>query len=81
MRERILHIFFHPDYTVGPGIAPDLLTLHVSKLTQALAGLTLTSFTAGGESHPAPKTYGYADRMIGTNSLAEHAVGGVYRPK
>jgi hypothetical protein len=21
------HIFFHPDYTVGPGIAPDLLTL------------------------------------------------------
>ncbi|ENZ96034.1 hypothetical protein O1K_06962 [Xanthomonas fragariae LMG 25863] len=22
-----LAVFFHPDYTVGPGIAPDLLTL------------------------------------------------------
>jgi hypothetical protein len=22
------HIFFHPDYTVGPGFSPGLLTLH-----------------------------------------------------
>ena len=28
------HIFFHPDYTVGPGLSPDLLTLQ----PQALAG-------------------------------------------
>jgi hypothetical protein len=28
------HIFFHPDYTVGPGFSPDLLTLQ----PQALAG-------------------------------------------
>jgi hypothetical protein len=28
------HIFFHPDFTVGPGVSPDLLTLHA----QALAG-------------------------------------------
>jgi len=28
------HIFFHPDYTVGPGISPGLLTLQ----PQALAG-------------------------------------------
>jgi hypothetical protein len=34
--------------TVGPGISPDLLTLHL----QALAG-----YTAGGEFHPALKTY------------------------
>jgi hypothetical protein len=25
-QSRLLHIFFHPDYTVGPGITPDLLT-------------------------------------------------------
>jgi hypothetical protein len=25
-RRGLPHIFFHPDYTVGPGIAPDLLT-------------------------------------------------------
>lgn len=67
MRKRLLHIFFHPDYTVGPGIAPDLLTLRL----QALAGLTLASFTAGGELHPAPKTYGYADRMTSVGSLAD----------
>jgi len=23
----LTHIFFHPDYTVGPGVTPDLLTL------------------------------------------------------
>ena len=36
-------IFFHPDCTVGPGISPD----HASRLA---------GFTAGRESHPAPKT-------------------------
>jgi len=49
------HIFFHPDYTVGPGISPDLLTLQ----PQALAGsvtLLQCDHTAGGELHPAPKT-------------------------
>jgi hypothetical protein len=34
--------------TVGPGVSPDLLTLRL----QALAG-----YTAGGEFHPALKTY------------------------
>ena len=34
--------FYHPDYTVGSGISPDR--------AKRLAG-----FTAGGESHPAPK--------------------------
>jgi hypothetical protein len=24
----LTHIFFHPDYTVGPGFSPGLLTLH-----------------------------------------------------
>jgi len=38
-------ILSHPDYTVGPGITPDLLTFQTLK---ALAG-----YTAGGEFHPA----------------------------
>jgi hypothetical protein len=41
--------------TVGSGIAPDLLTLLQAK--QALAGSTVAGPTAGGEFHPAPKTY------------------------
>lgn len=49
------HIFFHPDYTVGPGFSPGLLTLQ----PQALAGsaTVMHGHTAGGELHPAPKTY------------------------
>ncbi len=39
-------ILFHPDYTVGPGVTPDLLTLWL--WPKALAG-----YTAGGELHPA----------------------------
>ena len=35
---------------------PDLLTLP-NEVGQALAGLTVAGLTAGGESHPAPKTY------------------------
>jgi len=38
-------ILYHPDYTVGSGITPDLLTFQTLK---ALAG-----YTAGGEFHPA----------------------------
>ena len=36
-------IFFHPDYTVGIGIAP--------------IQLSLADFTAGGELHPALKSF------------------------
>ena len=43
----ILHnvrlIFFHPDFTVGFGITPN-------------QPIRLAGFTAGRESHPAPKT-------------------------
>lgn len=35
-------IFFHPDYTVGPGVSPG-------------HALRLAGCTAGGESHPALK--------------------------
>ena len=49
------HIFFHPDYTVGSGISPDLLTLHECRRSRA--------FTAGGELHPALKTYGFLPRL------------------
>ena len=43
-------VLFHPDYTVGPGVTPDLLT-QVAKNHMALAG-----YTAGGELHPALRT-------------------------
>jgi hypothetical protein len=52
------HIFFHPDCTVGPGFSPDLLTLH-QWLHAGARGLGRDGHTAGGESHPAPKTYFY----------------------
>jgi len=50
LSERLfLRALFHPDYTVGSGIAPDLLTLP----KKALAGSGIASDTAGGEFHPA----------------------------
>ncbi|BBK02301.1 hypothetical protein Xcc3_36080 [Xanthomonas campestris pv. campestris] len=57
-----LAVFFHPDYTVGPGIAPDLLTftavLSARDRQRSARGLTrLRMHTAGGESHPALKTF------------------------
>lgn len=39
---KLPYIFFHPDYTVGPGISPD-------------PAFRLAGFTAGRESHPALK--------------------------
>lgn len=42
---------FHPDYTVGSGITPDLLTFHLA--AKALAGFEGDLLTAGGEFHPA----------------------------
>jgi hypothetical protein len=50
------HIFFHPDYTVGPGFSPGLLTLQLGNPAGA-RGLGRDGHTAGGELHPAPKTY------------------------
>lgn len=45
-------VLFHPDYTVGPGVTPDLLTQGVlPKNHEALAG-----YTAGGELRPALRT-------------------------
>lgn len=44
-------ILLHPDYTVGPGISPDLLTYLEIEIQIALAG-----FTAGGDLHPALRT-------------------------
>ena len=45
---------FHPDYTVGSGISPDLLTFRLSP--EALAGSGINPDTAGGELHPALRT-------------------------
>jgi hypothetical protein len=44
-RDFLAHIFFHPDYTVGSGIAPD----------QPLYGSW--AMTTGGDLHPALKTF------------------------
>ena len=38
-------LFSHPDYTVGFGISPNQLLMQVA------------DYTAGRESHPAPKNY------------------------
>jgi hypothetical protein len=45
--------------TVGSGIAPDLLTFP-DETREALAGSTVAGLTAGGDFHPAPKTYLFA---------------------
>ena len=49
----VLLILFHPDYTVGPGITPDLLTQGFLWETRGARGLGVAPFTAGGELHPA----------------------------
>lgn len=47
-------VLLHPDYTVGPGFSPDLLTLP----TAGARGLADHGpLTAGGEFHPALRTY------------------------
>jgi hypothetical protein len=61
-------VLFHPDYTVGFGLSPNLLTLPHFK-RQALAGSQVSLHTAGGESHPALRTsarrYGEQDCFTG----------------
>jgi len=48
-----LHIFFHPDYTVGFGVSPNQLLSQVA------------DFTASGEFHPALKTsYSIASLLL-----------------
>ena len=47
-------VLFHPDYTVGFGFTPNLLTLPLAR--KALAGLGLFTLTAGGDFHPALRT-------------------------
>ena len=42
-----IHIFFHPDFTVGLGISPNL-------------ALRLVGYTTGRESHPALKIIFYS---------------------
>lgn len=49
-------VLLHPDYTVGSGMAPDLLTLLPVKAQGARGLMERIPITAGGESHPAPRT-------------------------
>ena len=58
---------FHPDYTVGPGVTPDLLTPAIPWNRKALAG-----YTAGGELHPALRT---PDQASGGFCLTARAQG------
>ena len=48
-------VFSHPDYTVGSGISPNPAMLPSQHKTWK-AQLRLAGYTAGRESHPAPKT-------------------------
>ncbi|CVI61806.1 Putative secreted protein (modular protein) [Agrobacterium salinitolerans str. Hayward 0363] len=48
-------VLFHPDYTVGSGLSPDLLTFRLWR-PEALAGSGKNPDTAGGELHPALRT-------------------------
>jgi len=45
-------ILFHPDYTVGSGISPDLLTFPLYRKKRSRAPRKIRD-TAGGELHPA----------------------------
>jgi len=54
-------ILFHPDYTVGSGVAPDLLTLP-SFEEQALAGLRFPSYRRWGIT-PRPENECRKDRQ------------------
>ena len=49
-RKNAKYIFFHPDYTVGIGVAP-------------IQRNALADFTAGRELHPALKIYELDDRI------------------
>ena len=56
----IISSFSHPDFTVGSGISPDrlIITLITSvqiSLTRNSSNDQFADFTAGWESHPAPK--------------------------
>ncbi len=59
--------------TVGSGVKPDLLTLTLINTAQALAGLFAAflkshKLTAGGEFHPALKTYDFGKKFQATLS-------------
>ena len=45
--DRFVHIFFHPDYTVGPGVSPGQRTQNLRPVAD---------YTASGGFHPALKT-------------------------
>ena len=47
-------VLFHPDYTVGLGITPNLLTLRIALRRSRALGMLPS--TAGGELHPALRT-------------------------
>lgn len=52
-RERRSALLFHPDYTVGFGLSPNLLTSGRRPKRSRARGLA--PHTAGGEFHPAPR--------------------------
>jgi len=72
-----LHVLFHPDYTVGSGIAPDLLTFRPRP--EALAGSGIPPDTAGGEFHPALRTTKVYE-SVPRECKAPRRLAQIYRP-
>lgn len=56
--EEGIPLSLYPDYTVGPGITPGLLSLLgcLHNLGKRSRARQLSAITAGGESHPALRT-------------------------
>src|SRR3990167_5903351 len=56
--EEGIPLSLYPDYTVGPGIAPGLLSLagNLRNPGKRSRARHLSAITAGGESHPALRT-------------------------
>jgi hypothetical protein len=52
---KVTAIFFYPDYTVGFGLLPNLLTFSFEKRSRAPLSAKNHKATAGRELHPALK--------------------------
>jgi hypothetical protein len=62
------HIFFHPDYTVGPGFSPGLLTLKFT--LQALAGSAVMAIPPVGNCTPPRRRIGCVPAQAGDDDCS-----------
>lgn len=63
--QRLINIFYHPDFTVGTGISPVQSRFYLKT--------GVADFTAGREFHPAPKYLFYFSVKI-NNKVIENTV-------